>query len=386
MVSATSSRVRRRLHPLAALVPGVAAALERDPVPLLALRLPEFERRAWRTGKRAAQRLERMTASAFLEAAGRMLRTGDLCGHDAGSDVFAIVMTAPAREARRDRHDRYLPSIVDIRAVLERVAAAISLQSGLRVETGWTVLRRIDVHAGLETGICAALERGARERERYEFFSAIGHELRTPLTSIRGYLETLLDGEIDPVTERRFLETARREALRMGRLLDGMFEFSLLDLSSDALAGQSCDLESAMAQACEVVRPVARMRGMTLVRGEAQGVRAAIDPDACLQLLVNLIDNALKYGRDEGVVNLTARAQGAEAILIVDDDGPGISPQERESIFALRVRGSGAGVRPGTGIGLAIVKLIAERAGGGIRVTESPLGGARFEVSLTLAS
>lgn len=382
MVSATSSRVRRRLHPLAALVPDVAAALEHDPVPLLALRLPEFERIAWRDGKRAAQRLERMTAGAFVESAARMLRTGDLCGHDPGSDVFAIVMTAPARA----HHDGRFPSPIDIRAVLERVAAAISLESGLRVETGWTMLRRVDVHANLETEICAALERGARERERYEFFSAIGHELRTPLTSIRGYLETLLDEEIDPVTERRFLETARREALRMGRLLDGMFEFSLLDLSSDALAGQSCDVESVMLQAFEVVRPLAQIRGMTLVRGDAAGVRAAIDPDACLQLLVNLIDNAVKYGRDEGVVNVTARIEGAEAVVSVDDDGPGIAPQERESIFALRVRGSGAGVRPGTGIGLAIVKLIAERAGGGIRVTESPLGGARFEVSLALAS
>ena len=69
---------------------------------------------------------------------------------------------------------------------------------------------------------------------------------------------------------------------------------------------------------------------------------------------------------------------------VVDDDGPGIASHERESIFGLRVRGSSASPRPGTGIGLAIVKMIAERAGGAVRVAASPLGGARFEVRLPL--
>jgi signal transduction histidine kinase len=378
MASGTSSRARSRLDTLAALVPAIDAALAEAPVPLLALRLPEFERIAWRDGKRAAKRLERMTAGAFLESAARLLRTGDLTGHDPQSDVFAIVMTAPSRGRA--------PSVIDIRSVLERVAAAISLESGLRVETGWTLLRRIDLHGDLQAEIAAALERGARERERYEFFSAIGHELRTPLTSIRGYLETLLDDEVDPATARRFLETARREALRMGRLLEGMFEFSLLDLSSEALSGKSCDLEAALAQACETVRPLAARRGVALQKAQTGCGRVAIDADACQQLLVNLLDNALKYGRDGGTVRMGCRIANAEAVISVEDDGPGIAPHERESIFALRVRGSSAGARPGTGIGLAIVKLIAERAGGVIRVGESSLGGARFEVSLALAS
>lgn len=379
MASATSSRVRNRLAALEALIPALCATLPEAPVPLLALRLPEFERIAWRDGKRAAQRLERMTISAFVKSARRVLRAGDLCGHNAGSDVFAIVMTAPSREARG-------PSAVDVRAVLERVAATISLESGLRVETGWTLLRRVNPHGDLEPEIAAALERGARERERYEFFSAIGHELRTPLTSIRGYLETLLDDDVDRPTARRFLETARREALRMGRLLDGMFEFSLLDLSSEALAGQSCDLGSILSQAGEVMRPAAESRGVRIHRGDVANVRCAIDPDACLQLLVNLIDNAVKYGPDGGIVRVGTRIEGGEAIVSVEDDGPGIAAHERESIFAPRVRGASAGGRPGTGIGLAIVKLIAERAGGGVKVGESDLGGARFEVSLAAAS
>lgn len=375
MVSATSSRTRRALGPLDALLPAVHAALPHRAVPLLVFRLPEFERIAWRDGKRAAQRLERRTIAAFHGSASAMLRSGDRCGHDAGSDAFAIALSAESREPRTA-----LPA--DVRAVLERIAAAIALRCGLRVETGWTVLARSGGTIDIQRELTAALERGARERERYEFFSVIGHELRTPLTSIRGYLETLLEENLAPATARRFLETARGEALRMGRLLDGMFEFSLLDLSGAALAAQSCSLHAQLAQACGVIAPRARARGIRVECAGASAVRVALEPDACLQLLVNLLENAVKYGREGGRVRVAIERLGCEIAVSVDDDGAGIAPHERESIFGLRVRGSGAGTRPGTGIGLAIVKLIAERAGGCVRVGDSPLGGARFEAVL----
>jgi signal transduction histidine kinase len=130
------------------------------------------------------------------------------------------------------------------------------------------------------------------------------------------------------------------------------------------------------------VRPQACSRNVRVQCGSSPQVAVAIDPDACLQLLVNLLDNAIKYGGDGGLVRIGARLHEGEVIVSVDDDGPGIAAHERESIFGLRVRGASAGTRPGTGIGLAIVKMIAERAGGGIRVLGSPLGGARFEVTL----
>lgn len=377
MASATSSRARRSIEPAANLQAALGTALAQQPVPLLVLRLPEFERIAWRDGKRAARSLERKTVAAFNESVAPMLRRGDRCGHDPGSDVFAIAMSASTRGSRA-------VSPVGIRAVLERVAAAIALRCRLRVETGWVILARSGAPIDLQREFAIALERGARERERYEFFSVIAHELRTPLTSIRGYLETLLDEEPDGRTARRFLETARAEALRMGRLLDGMFEFSLLDLSSTALAGQSCRLDRQAVRACEVVALAARGRGIAVQRAVLRATVVALDADACLQLLVNLLENAVKYGREGGCVRISVQRQGSHAVVSVDDDGAGIAPSERESIFALRVRGSTSGSRPGTGIGLAIVKLIAERAGGCVQVLDSPLGGARFEAVLPL--
>lgn len=377
MASATSSRARSRARNVRSLCAPLARVVEQHPVPLLVLRLPQLERIAWRQGKRAALRLERESSAAFLEACRKALRTGDVTAHDRGTDLYVIGMTAPSRASR-------VPGPIDCRSALERIAGAMSLRVDVRIETGWTLLRSFDSAAGLAREVEAALERGARERERYEFFSAIGHELRTPLTSIRGYLETLLDGQIDDATRRRFLQTARREAQRMARLLDGMFEFSLLDLSAQALVGCESALAHQVELACEVVRPAAQHRGIEVRRLHCDDVHVGIDGDACLQLLVNLLDNAIKYGRDRGVVQVAACVRGVEAVIWVDDDGPGVAPAERESIFSLRVRGAQAAERPGTGIGLAIVKMIADRAGGDIGVGESPLGGARFEVTLPL--
>src|SRR5581483_10555337 len=148
----------------------------------------------------------------------------------------------------------------------------------------------------LDAEIAVALERGARERERYEFFATVGHELRTPLASIRGYLETLIDGEVDPPTSQLFLQTAQREALRMGRMIDGMLEFSLLDLSG-AFGAQTCNAADQLIRACDAVAPLAARQTMRIELEPPPHVRVALDPDACTQLLVNLLENATKYGR-----------------------------------------------------------------------------------------
>lgn len=351
------------------------------PVPLLALRLPQFERIAWREGKRAAQRVERSAARAFLQGARQSLRSQDLLAHDPDSDVFvAATLGAPRRAGS---HEPPMPTAMDCRSALGRIAAGMSLATGLTVEMGWTLVRKMEREHDVETEIAIALERGLRERERYEFFATVGHELRTPLTSIRGYLETLLDGGIDPPTTRRFLEVARRETLRLGRLVDTMFEFSLLDLSACALGATDCDLALAVEAACESVRPLAAARGIQISNHARAAIIARLDEDACLQALINLLENAVKYGNENGLVRIGVDVDTPFVRIAVEDDGPGIAPADREKIFGLRVRGAQAG-RPGTGIGLAIVRMIAERAGGEIAVRESALGGAKFELLLPI--
>ena len=369
----------RRIYTLAQLEPRIVEVLAQGRnVPLLVLRLPEVARLAWRDGRRAARRLERETVEAFARAAERIVREGDRLAHEPGSDWFVMAMLMPAR-------DPATALALDARSALERIAATMSLVTGKRMETGWwPISTPADVDA-FEATIERALERGARERERYEFLATVGHELRTPLTSIRGYIETLLDeDDLDVVTTRRFLEVARNEALRLGRLVDGMLDFSLLDLSPQPVAGVT-DLVAAAQAAIDALDPIAREADMHLrVAHDGEAV-ARIGADACMHVLLNVIENAIKYAGPSGRIIVTLERQDPFVHAIVDDDGPGVAFPERERIFEHRVRGGGSDAAPGCGIGLAIVRTIVERAAGNVSVSDSPLGGARFVIRLPSA-
>ncbi len=348
--------------------------LDRDAyVPLLAFRVPEFEQVAWNIGRRDARGLERRTVVAFAAAARHILRHDDLLAHEDGSDRFAVALMSPSR-------DGHPPESNEVRGALGRIAEALTRSTGRRLETGWwPVERRAEVEA-LAATIDAALERGARERQHGEMLATVGHELRTPLTSIRGYIETLLDGDLDAATARRFLETARREALRLGRLVDGMLEFSLLDLSARGRNAR-CDVVEQARAAIDAAVPLARVRRVAIRARLPATAPARIDGDACMHALVNLVENGVKYCGDDGTVEVSCACDKRFIIVTVDDDGPGVAPFERDTIFDLGIRGNSAG-RSGTGIGLAVVKAIADRAGGDVRAAPSPLGGARFVLRL----
>ena len=217
--------------------------------------------------------------------------------------------------------------------------------------------------------------RRAHDRDRRALLATIRHELRTPLTSISGYLETLLDGEeLDAVTTRRFLETAREQALRLGRMVEGMLEFSLLDLSVDT-AGW-CDVVQEVRACIDAAVPLARERNVAIRVRVPRMLPARVDADACVHAVLNVIENAVKHGRERGTVAVRAARETPFIRIVVDDDGDGIPAHERDAVFTMGARGSAA--VHGSGIGLAVVKAIVTRAGGDVCVDRSPLGGARF--------
>lgn len=356
MASVTNSRVDSALG---ALSQAVREAAQTRCVALLVVRVAEFERIAWRDGRAAARRLERRTAAAFRKAAARILREEDRTGHDAGSDLFAAAMLGTPRVCRQ-------PSPSDCRATVERLAVAVRDATELHVETGWTFVepgspRELREEAEI------ALERGGRERERFAFFAAVGHELRTPLTSICGYLETLLEDDLDPERRRAFVRTAGREASRLGRLVETMLDFSMLDLSGDAGTAASCDLAEQIGVACDAVAPHARRRSVRVTCDALPQVRVGLAADRCAQAIVNVLDNAVGHGRARGNVRVSCRTDEPYVCVRVDDDGEGLATSARTR---------------GRGIGLSIVRSIIGRAGGDVRVARSPLGGARFELRL----
>lgn len=338
------------------------------------MRLPVLERTAWREGLRKARTLEKRACAAFAAAASRALRADDTIAHDAGSDIFIAALTAPTRAVSAAEIS------IDARSALARISASMESATRLDVEAGWTNF------APGETGNIGALIergllRGAQERERYAFFSALGHELRTPLASIRGYLETLLDETIDEPTRNRFLSIAYNESLRLSRLVEGMFEISLLDLHTTRLNRGSGALDVALNAAVDACAANASARAIRVRRCGVVPTLVEMDADRLTHVLINLIDNAVKHGRTGGMLEISADlSDPLLAFVTIDDDGPGVDVADRERIFALGERGDTRA--EGSGIGLALVRLMLERAGGRVDVAQSPLGGARFRVHL----
>jgi signal transduction histidine kinase len=218
----------------------------------------------------------------------------------------------------------------------------------------------------------------ARQRA---FASDASHELRTPLTVIRGQLEVLARTP-DPSAEdvRRVEHLVRTEILRMERLVEDLLVLARAD-ESEFLRRRTIDIEPFAEELLDAVRPTADRRF------EFGGVPAGtldVDPDRLAQALRNLLRNAVEQTAAGGLVRLTGSASGGWVTIAVEDDGPGIPPAQRERVFDRFHRTDSARnrARGGAGIGLAIVRAVAEAHGGRVAAGESPEGGARVEISL----
>jgi two-component system, OmpR family, sensor kinase len=216
----------------------------------------------------------------------------------------------------------------------------------------------------------------AFSRQR-RFVSDASHELRSPLTAVRGQLEVLARSERPDAAEVRRVEAlAMAELSRVERLVEELLGLARLD------EGQGPAL--AEIHAAPFLRELAvGAPGGARVGALADG-RLEADPDLLARVVRNLLDNARRHAGPEGLVWLSSSATGDVLRIIVDDDGPGIRPDERERVFdrfhrsdAARARTSG-----GTGLGLAISQAITLAHGGRIWVEESPSGGARLSVEL----
>jgi len=362
----------RRILTKAGFARCLAPVLARRHVPLLVIRLREVERVAWLQGRASARRLERRACAVLADVAHQRLRTSDVLVHERNSQIFSIAL--------RGRSDQENVKPEDCRAALERTTAAFARVLPVAVETGWTLLSPSD--SSLDAAAASALERGAHERQRFDFFSAVAHEMRTPLGAIRGYLQTILDEPLDASSSRRFLEIARNETLRLGRMVEGMFAVSLLDLEYGAAPPPSPAhgtlAQDALDAALAALAPRARERKSDIRHARMPTCPVAIAFDHLVQIFVNVIGNALEHAGEHRHVTIWCAKRRSEIEIGVDDDGPGIPQSERESIFTFGYRARSAG----TGLGLAVVRRLLERVGGDACATESPLGGARIVIHI----
>ena len=223
------------------------------------------------------------------------------------------------------------------------------------------------------------------ERVRQEFLSNISHELRTPLTSIIAFVETLEDGAIDDrENNRRFLGVIHRNAERMRSLIADILELSLIESGNVSIVKVQVRLGSLVAEIFASLASKAAARKVRLISEVPEDCRVLADPGRLEQMLTNLIDNAIKFNVEGGIVTVTCRSSENSSMITVADTGEGIPKENLQRVFERLYRLDRGRTRDvgGTGLGLAIVKHLARLHGGEISV-ESELGrGTAFHVEM----
>ncbi|HTU34215.1 MAG TPA: ATP-binding protein [Candidatus Acidoferrum sp.] len=256
--------------------------------------------------------------------------------------------------------------------------------------------RAFDVTAApLPDGGAVAVLRDLTETERVEktrrdFIANVSHELRTPLTSIQGYSETLLDTLPDSGSTREFLEIIRKNAARMARLTEDLLTLARVESGETRFDTEPVAAVELLNDAEESFREIARTQGVELkiVDDSVESLPQVLaDREAIHQVFSNLIDNAMKYGRAGGRIELGARAAERGIEFYVRDYGAGISSEHLPRLFERFYRVDKARSREsgGTGLGLAIAKHIMRAHGGSIRAESELTRGSTFLFSLPTA-
>ncbi|MGH9280463.1 MAG: sensor histidine kinase, partial [Acidimicrobiales bacterium] len=207
--------------------------------------------------------------------------------------------------------------------------------------------------------LAASLER-SRAAER-DFLLSVSHDLRTPLTSIRGYAEALADGQAPDPTQAASVILS--EARRLERLVQDLLELARLGARHFSLNVRPIDAAEVVGRAADGFRPAAERAGVTLTVHTDGPATVDADGDRLGQIVANLVENALKYAATR--IDIRVRP-GVE--IVIEDDGPGIAPDDAAHVFEPFFRSTRAPTREvGTGLGLAIVRELVEAMGGTVR-------------------
>lgn len=211
------------------------------------------------------------------------------------------------------------------------------------------------------------------------FLMSVSHELRTPLTAIRGHVSALRDGVVeDEESQQRSLDVVAEEAVRLERLVGDVLDLAKLDARRFALLREEVDMRVLCERASDAFATEAQARGIGYERTLVDGAVLVTDGDRVLQIVSNLLANAIQWTPAGGRVALELTRSGDEVTVAVTDSGPGIGREERERIFRAFWSGHGGG----TGLGLTIASELASALGGNLSVESEPGRGSRFVLVL----
>ncbi|HRX03491.1 MAG TPA: ATP-binding protein, partial [Anaerolineae bacterium] len=224
------------------------------------------------------------------------------------------------------------------------------------------------------------------ERMKSNFLSVVSHELKTPLHSIKGFVDIFLMGKTGPVTElqRDFLTTVKEQTGHLQRLIEDLLEFSRLESGQIRLRPLLISPAEIVASVADKLTPLASNKGLSLALDVAGLPEIEADPMRLEQVLTNLVENAIKFTPDNGLIRVTGSDGSTMIELVVADSGIGVPAEERERIFDrfYQVDSSARRRYKGTGLGLTICKHIVTQHGGRIWVEAVEGGGSAFHVLL----
>lgn len=226
------------------------------------------------------------------------------------------------------------------------------------------------------------------ERMRADFVANASHELRTPLASLSGFIETLLGAaRNDAAAREKFLDLMRTQAARMKRLIDDLLSLSRIEMNEHVKPAGTVDLADVARHVADVLSGMAKAEGCALDLDLDGDLSVAGDRDELVQVIQNLIENALKYAGGGRRIEVIGRRGGGSVDLSIRDHGPGIAeehiPRLTERFYRVSVQESRS--RGGTGLGLAIVKHILNRHRGRLLIASTPGEGSTFTVRLPAA-
>ena len=221
------------------------------------------------------------------------------------------------------------------------------------------------------------------ERARRDLIANASHEFKTPLFSLAGSLELIDEGDLSPEEQREFLQVMRQQVDRLRNMAVSMLDLSRVEAGSFELNPEDVDLALIGQSVLDEFQAQAQSKDVALSFEGDEGRSAWCDEQRLVQVLRALIDNAIKYSPGGSSVRLSTGVQSNEAVVVVADDGPGISRSELPHVFERFHRGrEERATTTGAGLGLSIARELTEMMGGGITAESPPDGGARFTVRL----
>ncbi len=279
-------------------------------------------------------------------------------------------------------------------AISQSILRPISaLTSAAREMERGDLSQRVTVQAKDELGELArafnAMADGLERLEqlRRNMVTDVAHELRTPLSNIRGYLEALQDDMVEPTPE--MITSLHEEAMILNRLVDDLQELALVEAGQLRLVYQHVNMEEVVERAVNAISPQASAKGLSVeiaVPGDLPQVRA--DAERLVQVLRNLLTNAVAYTPHDGTIRIMAEQAGGELVIKVIDTGRGIAPEHLPYLFErfYRADRSRARATGGAGLGLAIVKQLVEAQGGQVDLESTPGQGTTVTFTVPVAT